>query len=53
MAKCVICQKREVAHAHVICRSCNEREYYGRLSEEEEKRLIVELQYRRDQDNPK
>jgi hypothetical protein len=49
--KCVVCQERPVAHEHVICRVCNEREYYGRLKPEELERLMAELQYRQAQDN--
>jgi len=45
---CVVCEKRPVAHEHVVCRPCNERDYYGMLSEEEEGRLLKELQYRLD-----
>jgi hypothetical protein len=45
---CCVCHRYRVAHEHVVCRSCNEREWHGMLSDEEKARLRQELQYRRD-----
>ena len=45
---CCVCLKYPVAGEHVVCRTCNEREHYNRLTEEEKARLLQELQYRRD-----